>query len=177
MIPIMPKFFPRLIVRPLLLSFALAAQAGPGLSVADYDSIQAALDANPNRMLFVPAGDDTLSEKLRIRGERAGLFGPGRLIQTNPDHPHLEIEHASAAEIRDLTLTRPEGKMETDREAIIAIKCRDLVIENVRILDNRSRAGAITVRESRDSRISHSLVRNYMRVTIDDRTKSFRFRG
>lgn len=172
MVPIMSKFFSRLIVLPLLLSFTLAAPAGPGLSVADYDSIQAALDSNPNRMLFVPAGDYTLSEKLRIRGERAGLFGPGRLIQTNPDHPHLEIENASAAEIRDLTLTRPEGKMETDREAIIAIKCRDLVIENVRILDNRSRAGAITVRESRDSRISHSLVRNYMRVTIDDRTKS-----
>jgi hypothetical protein len=168
----MPKFFSRLIVLPLLFSFAPAAQAEPGLSVADYDSIQAALDSNPNRMLFVPAGDYTLSEKLRIRGERAGLFGPGRLIQTNPDHPHLEIENASAAEIRDLTLTRPEGKMETDREAIIAIKCRDLVIENVRILDNRSRAGAITVRESRDSRISRCLVRNYIRVTIDDRTKS-----
>lgn len=62
--------------------------------------------------------------------------------------------------------------METDREAIVAIKCRDLVIENVRVLDNRSRAGTITVRESRDSRISHCLVRNYMRVTIDDRTQS-----
>ena len=168
----MPKFFSRLIVLPLLFSLAPAARAEPGLSVADYDSIQAALDANPNHMLFVPAGDYTLSEKLRIRGERAGLFGPGRLIQTNPDHPHLEIENASAAEIRDLTLIRPEGKMETDREAIIAIKCRDLVIENVRVLDNRSRAGTITVRESRDSRISRCLVRNYMRVTIDDRTKS-----
>jgi hypothetical protein len=73
----MPKFFSRLIVLPLLFSFAPAAQAEPGLSVADYDSIQAALDANPNRVLFVPAGDYTLSEKLRIRGERAGLFGPG----------------------------------------------------------------------------------------------------
>lgn len=172
MVSIMPKFFSQLIVLPLLFSFAFTARAEPALSVADYDSIQAALDANPNRMLFVPAGDYSLSEKIRIRGERAGLFGPGRLIQTNPDHPHLEIENASAAEIRDLTLTRPEGKMETDREAILAIKCRDLVIENVRVLDNRSRAGAITVRESRDSRISRCLVRNYMRVTIDDRTKS-----
>ena len=161
-------------MRSFILCITLAAFTANAvdLSVAAYPSIQEALNANPNRMLFVPAGDYTLSEKLRIRGERAGLFGPGRLIQTNPDHPHLEIENASAAEIRDLTLTRPEGKMETDREAIIAIKCRDLVIENVRILDNRSRAGAITVRESRDSRISHSLVRNYMRVTIDDRTKS-----
>ena len=174
MFPIMPNSRSRLAFLPLLFSFsfALAARAEPGLSVADYDSIQAALDANPNRVLFVPAGDYSLSEKIRIRGERAGLFGPGRLIQTNPDQPHLEIENASEAEIRDLTLTRPEGKMETDKEAVIAIKCRDLVIENVRVLDNRSRAGTITVRESRDSRISRCLVRNYMRVTIDDRTKS-----
>lgn len=172
MIPTMPNSPARIAVFLCLHLFALTARAEPGLSVADYDSIQAALDANPNRMLFVPAGDYPLSEKVRIRGERAGLFGPGRLIQTNPDHPHLEIENASAAEIRDLTLTRPEGKMETDREAVIAIKCRDLVIENVRVLDNRSRAGTITVRESRDSRISRCLVRNYMRVTIDDRTKS-----
>ena len=160
------------VVCSIFFAIALTAHAEPGLSVTDYDSIQAALDANPNRMLFVPAGDYELSEKIRIRGERAGLFGPGRLIQTNPDHPHLEIENAAAAEIRDLTLTRPEGKMETDHEAIIAIKCRDLVIENVRVIDNRSRAGTITVRESRDTRISHCLVRNYMRVTIDDRTSS-----
>jgi hypothetical protein len=162
----------RLALWAILFAGPAAAQAGPGLSVADYDSIQAALDANPNRMLFVPAGDYELSEKVRIRGERAGLFGPGRLIQTNPNHPHLEIENAAAAEIRDLTLIRPEGKMETDKEAIIAIKCRDLVIDNVRVVDNRSRAGTITVRESRDTRISRCLVRNYMRVTIDDRTKS-----
>lgn len=168
----MSPAFSRLSVFSFLFAFALTAHAEPGTSVADYDSIQAALDANPDRILFVPAGDYLLSEKLRIRGERAGLFGPGRLIQTNPNHPHLEIENANAAEIRDLTLTRPEGKMETDREAIVAIKCRDLVIENVRVLDNRSRAGTITVRESRDSRISHCLVRNYMRVTIDDRTQS-----
>jgi hypothetical protein len=39
--------------------------------------------------------------------------------------------------------------METRNEGILAIKCRDLVIENVRVIDNRSPAGAITVRESK----------------------------
>ena len=142
------------------------------LSVAAYPSIQEALNANPNRMLFVPAGDYLITEKIRIRGERSGLFGPGRIIQQSADQPIIEIENASSAEIRDLTLTRPEGKMESRNEGVLAIKCRDLVLENVRVIDNRSPAAAITVRESKDTRISRCLVRNYMRVSIDDRTQS-----
>ena len=166
----LPFTLPRL---ACLLSLAILPSLEAGdLSVTAYPSIQAALEANPNRMLFVPAGDYVIKEKIRLRGERSGLFGPGRIIQENPDQPIIEIENAGGAELRDLTLTRPEGKMDTDKEAIIAIKCRDLVIENVRAIDNRSRAGTITVRESRDTRISHCLVRNYMRVSIDDRTQS-----
>lgn len=142
------------------------------LTVTSYPSIQAALDANPGRMIFLPAGDYPITEKIRIRGERSGLFGPGRIIQQSANQPIVEIENASSAEIRDLTLTRPEGKMETESEAILAIKCRDLVIDNVRVQDNRTRSGAITLRESKDCRISRCLVRNYMRVSIDDRTAS-----
>ena len=70
----------------------------------------------------------------------------------------IEIENANGAEIRDLTLTRPEGTKETRHEGIIAIKCRDLVIENVRVIDNRSPAGAITLRDSKHCRISRCLV-------------------
>ena len=157
----------------LLLASLLAISASAAeLSVSAYPSIQAALDANPNRMLFVPAGDYPITAKIRIRGERSGLFGPGRIIQQSADQPIIEIENATAAEIRDLTLTRPEGKMESRNEGILAIKCRDLVIDNVRVIDNRSPAGAITLRESQDCRISRCLVRNYMRVSIDDRTQS-----
>ncbi len=158
----------RYLLALLLLSTASAAD----LSVSAYPSIQAALEANPNRMLFVPAGDHRITEKIHIRGERSGLFGPGRIIQENAEQPIIVVEGATSAELRDLTLTRPEGKMETRQEGIVAIKCRDLVIENVRVLDNRSPAGSITVRESKDSRISRCLVRNYMRVSIDDRTQS-----
>ena len=98
------------------------------LSVTEYKSIQEALNANPDRMIFVPAGDYQITEKIRIRGERSGLFGPGRIIQQSADQPIIEIENANGAEIRDLTLTRTEGKMETNNEGILAIKCRDLVI-------------------------------------------------
>ena len=156
----------------LLTIFLTLSASAAELSVSAYPSIQAALDANPSRMLFVPAGDYPITEKIRIRGERSGLFGPGRIIQQNTDQPIIEIENATAAEIRDLTLTRPEGKMESRNEGILAIKCRDLVIDNVRVIDNRSPAGAITVRESQDCRISRCLVRNYMRLSIDDRTQS-----
>ncbi len=159
-------------MRFLLTLLLLANVSAAELSVTAYPSIQAALEANPNRMLFVPAGDYPITEKIRIRGVRSGLFGPGRIIQQSDNQPIIEIENAAEAEIRDLTLTRPEGKMETRNEGILAIKCRDLVIENVRVIDNRSPAGAITLRESQNCRVSRCLVRNYMRVSIDDRTAS-----
>ncbi|MFA6543321.1 MAG: right-handed parallel beta-helix repeat-containing protein [Limisphaerales bacterium] len=161
----------------LLLSFAVchpafAAAPQGEVSVASYPSIHEAINANPGRMIFVPAGDHTITEKIRIRGERAGLYGPGRIIQLSANQPVIEIEGANGAEIRDLTLTRPEGKMETDNEGILAVKCRDLVIENVRVIDNRTRSGAILLRECQGTRVSRCLVRNYMRVTVDDRTAS-----
>lgn len=165
----MSRFVPSFLL-PCFFGFSLSVSAA-GISTAGYPSIQAALEANPNKMLFVPPGDHVITEKLRIRGQRSGLYGPGRIIQQNPEQPVIEIENTTGTEIRDLTLTRPEGKMETGKEGIIAQKCRDLVIENVRVIDNRTRSGAILVTDSRDTRISSCQVRNYMRVSVDDRTQ------
>lgn len=139
-------------------------------SARTYRSIQEALDANRGRMVYVPAGDYTISEKIRVRGDNSGLFGPGRIIQANTNAPIIEIEGAAGVQLRDLTLTRPEGKMETGNEAVLAIKCRDLVLENLRVLDNRTRSAAIAVRECTGSQIRGCLVRNYMRISVDDRT-------
>lgn len=157
----------------VLLSSWLCAclHAASGPSAADYPSIQAALDANPGKMIFVPAGDYPITQKLRLRGERAGLFGPGRIIQQSTNQPIIQIENTTNAEIRDLTLTRPEGRRETRSEGIIAMKCRNLVIENVRVIENRTPSGAITLADCRDARISRCLIRNYMRVSVDDRTR------
>lgn len=164
----MNKYFYLLVV---LLSFSvLAASAAASPTVTDYDSIQAALDANRGRQVFVPAGDYPITEKLRVRGDRSGLFGPGRIIQHRNDQPIIEIENADGAEIHGLTLMRPEGKMETNNEGVLAIQCRDLAIENVRVIDNRTRSAAIALRNCVGARISHCLVKNYMRVTVDDRT-------
>jgi nitrous oxidase accessory protein NosD len=139
-------------------------------SVGRHGSIQEALDANPGRMVFVPAGDYTISEKIRIRGDNSGLFGPGRIIQTKTNAPIIAIEGAAGVQLRDLTLTRAEGKMETGSEAVVATKCRDLVLENLRVFDNRTRSAAIAVRECAGSQIRGCLVRNYMRISVDDRT-------
>lgn len=158
-------------MRPLLALFLIANASAAELSVTAYPSIQAALDANPNRMLFVPAGDYPITEKIRLRGARSGLFGPGRIVQQNQEQPIIEIENAQGVEIRDLTLTRPEGKMETGKEGVIAQKCSDLVIENVRVIDNHSKSGSILVTDSQGTRISRCLVQNYMCVAIDDRAQ------
>lgn len=89
-------------------------------SVAEYPSIQAALDANPGRVAYVPSGDYEISGKIRLGSDRSGLVGPGRIIQRNSDQPIIEIEKAEGIQIRGLTLTRPDGRTETSNEGIIA---------------------------------------------------------
>jgi hypothetical protein len=162
----------------LLLSLVLLAAKDAGaaaqgeLSAAAYPTIQAAIDANPGQMIFIPAGNHVLSRKLRLRGDNSGLYGPGRIIQTNPEQPIIEIEKLTGVQLRDLTLTRAEGTLDTDYEGILAIGCRDLALDNVRVIDNRTRAGAIYLRECTGAQVRNCLVRNYMRITVDDRTKS-----
>lgn len=140
------------------------------ISAAKYASIQDAIDANPGRMVYVPPGDYPITEKIRLNKDRSGLCGSGRIIQNNSEQPIIEIENASGIEVRDVELTRSEGKCETTCEGILAMGCRDLVIDNVRVIDNRTRSAAISLRECTGASINRCLVRNYMRVTIDDRT-------
>jgi hypothetical protein len=142
------------------------------ISVTQYASIQEALRANPGRRLYVPAGDYRIAEKISIRGAGSGLFGPGRIVQTNSERPILEIEHASDVQIRDLTLTRPEGKTETRAEALVVVDCQDVVVENVQVIDNRTCSAAIALRDCRRCQVRNCRVENYMRISIDDRTKS-----
>ncbi len=149
-----------------------AARAPLGPSVAGYRSIQEAIQANPGRKLHVPAGDYEVSQKIQIHADNSGLFGPGRIVQTNPELPIIEIERASGVEIRDLTLTRPKGKSETKAEAVLAIDCRDLVLENLRVVDNRTAAAAIALRACAGAQVRHCRILNYMRISIDDRTGS-----
>jgi hypothetical protein len=156
----------------LLIVIAPVRATDIGLSVGDYESIQAALDANPGQIVFLPPGDYEISEKIRILTDNSGLWGPGRIVQANPDQPILEIEDVSGVRIRDLTLTRPDDRNETPCEGVLALQCRDLVLEGLRVVDNRTRSGAIVLRECQAAEIRNCLVQNYMRISIDDRTNS-----
>ena len=129
------------------------------LSAVSYPSIQAALDANPGRMIYVPSGDYSITRKIVLNKDRSGLFGPGRIIQQTADEPVIEIENASSIEVRDLTLTRGWQDGNIQAREFAANRCRDLVIENVSVIDNRTRAAAIVLRECRGARISRCLVR------------------
>ncbi len=156
----------------LLLVANLSTTRGAEIEATAYPSIQKAIDANPGRMIHVPAGDYEITEKLRLRTDNSGLYGSGRIIQTNPDAPIIEIEQATGVRVRDLTLTRPAGKMDTNADGILAIKCQRLRIDDVQVLDNRTAAAAIALRECRDSGVRGCSVENYSRITVDDRTAS-----
>ncbi len=144
--------------------------ASDELSVVRYGSIQEALTANPGRLLYVPPGEYRIAEKIRIRSDQAGLFGPGRIVQANSDVPIIEIEGATGVQLRDLVLTRAEGARDTKAEAVLAIRCRNVVLEGLQVLDNRTASAAIALRECRGCQVRHCLVQNYMRISVDDRT-------
>lgn len=159
----------------VLVATGLGAVPGPGddgPSARSYASIQEAIQANPGRPVYLPAGDYEIAAAIRIQADRSGLFGPGRIIQTNAGQPIVMIDGAEGVQIRDLTLTRAEGAMETESEGLVANGCRDLVVDNVRVLDNRTRSAAIALRRCTASQVRHCLVQDYQRVSVDDRTAS-----
>ncbi|WP_256199974.1 right-handed parallel beta-helix repeat-containing protein [Verrucomicrobium spinosum] len=135
-------------------------------------SIQAALDASPGTMVHVPAGDHLISAPLRLHHDHSGLYGEGRIIQQNPEVPILIIQDSRDVTVRGLTLTRAKDNEITRAEGVVAIKCRDLVLDGIRVINNRTRSAAIAIRESQGTDIRDCRVRNYMCLTIDDRTNS-----
>jgi hypothetical protein len=139
------------------------------VGISDGPSIQRAIDSAPGRMIALPQGDYEISQPIVIAHDGGGLNGPGRIIQTRPEQPIVVVSHADDVQIRDLILTRPTG---TDGEVsgLVANTCRNLVIDNVQVLDNRAAAGAVNIDKCVNGRLSNCLVRNYTRVSVDDRT-------
>jgi len=148
--------------------FASAAD----VSTCDYPSIQAAIDANPGRQIFVPAGDHSVAQTIRITGEGTSLVGSGRILMTDQSQHILEIEHARHVRIEGLTFTRPEGRMDTQKEGILVSDARDVTLEQVKVVDNRTRSGSIRLSQVQDAQILNCEIRNYMTIAIDDRTQN-----
>lgn len=156
----------------LLLIGTISGSASASVSSADYDSIQAAVDAHPGQMVLVPEGDHEISEPIRITGQGGGLYGYGRIIQTNPERSAVVIEKGRDIRIRDLTITRPEGKQETTQHGILVLESESVVIDSVRVHDNHARGGSIEMRKCLNCTIRDCEIRDYKRIAIDDRTET-----
>ena len=72
----------------------------------------------------------------------------------------------------DVTLTRAAGKEESLEAGLRARNCRGLELRGVRVVDNWSTAGAISLEGCADSRVENCTVRNYKRIGVDDRTEN-----
>jgi len=163
---------PRLALASWLLAASTVATvpARAGVSTRDYPSIQAAIDANPGRVVEVEPGVHEIRETLRIATEGGGLVGRARIVQLDPDDDIVRIDHADGAILDGLTLTRPEGARETKAAAVLATDSRDVVLRDLRVIDNQTRSAAIELRGCDDGRVLDCLIQNYQRVDVDDRT-------
>jgi nitrous oxidase accessory protein NosD len=142
------------------------------VSTKDYPSIQAAIDANPGREILVPAGDHPIDKTVRITGEGTSLIGSGRIVMVDPGQHIVEIEHARNVRIEGITLTRPEGRMDTVKEGLLIADARSITVERVKVINNRTRSGNIRLSDVRDGRILNCEIRNDMTIAIDDRTQN-----
>ena len=150
---------------------AHAVAAPPADPITDGPSIQKAVDSAPGQIVILPPGDYEISAAIVISKSGGGLVGPGRIIQVMPDQPILIASHADDVQIRNLVLTRKAGS-EGTTSGLIANSIRNLVIDNVQVLDNRSASSSINIDKCVNGRLTYSLVRNYSRVSIDDRLAS-----
>lgn len=147
------------------------------VSSADYPNIQSAIAANPGKEIFVPAGEHLIDKPLRIDRSGTSLVGSGKIVMTAPGMHILEIEHASDVRIEGLTFTRPAGKMDTEREGILISDGRNIVLERVKVIDNRTRSSSISLSEVHNCRIMNCDVVNYMTIAVDDRTHNAELLG
>ena len=141
------------------------------LPITDGPSIQKAIDSAPGQVVILPPGEYEISAAIVISKSGGGLVGPGRIIQAAPDQPILIASHADDVQIRNLVLTRKAGT-EGAISGLIANSIRNLVVDNVQVLDNRSASSSINIDKCVNGRLTYSLVRNYSRVSVDDRLAS-----
>lgn len=150
---------------------AAAAETASGPeSVANYPTLQAAIDANPGRELYLPAGDHPLDTALIINKDGMTLRGPGRLVQRTAGQPVIEVQNCNHITLRDITVTRPSDGPDGANSAIYCENAGQVRIENVAVLGNRSQNGAIKLERCQGCRITQCEITDYKTVGIDDRT-------
>jgi hypothetical protein len=148
-----------------------AGQAGGPIDASRYASLQDAIDANPGKMIFVPAGIREISQPLRIQRDGAGIYGYGAIIQTSPGEDILQIRNAADVRIEGVTFRRVSPEFHRSVKAVDAENCRALVLKDLKILDNRTNRAAVLLTNSDYCRVEACEVINYKTIAIDDRVK------
>lgn len=140
------------------------------VSVSDYPSIQAALDANPGRMVLVPPGEYHVSETIMLNKDGSGLYGHGTIVQDNAAKEVVRIEHARGVRLRDLTLTRAEGAKDATAPGVLVTDAQEASLAGLRVVDCRAREAAVDLRNASNCTVRDCEITNYKRIAVDDRT-------
>ncbi len=120
----------------------------------------------------MPPGEHLVSAPVRITTDGSGLHGPGRIVQTNPAQPVLEIEDVCDVTVSGITLTRAEDAQEATAPGLLCRKASHLRLQALRVDNCKARDAAITLRGCAHATIRECEVRNYKRIAVDDRTDS-----
>lgn len=154
-----------------LIMSMIAAAARADVHSTDYPSLQAAVDANPGCMVYVPNGDHLLTDTVLIKSSRTGICGPGRLVMTDPAKDIINVLHANDVTIRDIKLFRERGKHDGGRNGIFAAFCDGLTIDGVSVVNNCGENAGLKIEHCTRLAVRNCLVRDYKSMTIDDRTR------
>jgi hypothetical protein len=150
----------------------LCGSAVGQVSVSDFPSVQTAIENHPGAAVYVDAGDHIVDQSIHITADGTRLYGPGRIVQSNPDAPIVRVDGADDVIIEGLTLTRTADALEATQHGIEGRDAVNLTITSVSILNNRSQAGTIQIQNCRNVRIGECSIKNYKRIGVDDRTGS-----
>jgi len=146
------------------------------VDASKFQSIQAALDAHPGKMVFLPDGDYRIEKAIKITTAGSGLYGFGTIIQENPDEHILLIENANDVRIYDIKLTRSQTPWGKAPHAILVDHCQSVWLEKLKIVNNRSTIAAVELIYSRYCRVQDCEIINYKTITIDDRINNDLYR-
>ena len=157
-------------MRPFISTFAilltcLSASMSPTAAQADiqstdYPSLQAAVDANPGRMIYVPNGDHLLTETVMIKTSGTGLCGPGRLVMTDASKDIINVRESNDVTIRDIRLFRERGKHEGGRNGIHAADCKDLTVDGIVVTNNCGENAGLKMERCTRLMVRNCLVRD-----------------
>lgn len=161
--------FPIVAAWSLALLIMVRVDGAPPVDVASYASLQTAIDANPGRIIRIPAGEYVIDAALKITGDHTEVHGPARIIQTNPKAAIVRIDKGRGIRLSDLSFTRSEGRQEAGAAGIDVVQSQDVVLSRLRVTENHTHS-SIRASDSRDVTIEGCIVHNYKGPTIDDST-------